>query len=259
MAGAKTPCRPRHQMGVTLQQRTRHGEAGSGAAQRVRRAFREEGFWGVVRRTYRFLSARAFATTGSTWFQRSLMGSGDSARDAATPAELSVQIFDDDKSRLIEWLRDHHREFPWMALPEELEQAQTSAHVFAGFVLADHIVGYVKVGVDSVYVHDFRRVVRFPPGDCFVYDTFVLPGYRHRGIAYRGVMATMAELERRGLDRIWCHIEPWNAASLELFRRAGFQEMGRIRFVRMLGMPFFLRDSLAPSISLERLLRRPIT
>ena len=220
---------------------------------KITRAYREEGLAGVASRTFRLVRNRLLTTNCSIWFRRSLEYPADEISPSCSTPELHVELLIEDKSRLISWLRAHHEKHPWMALPDELAVAVECGHIFAAFVLNGRIVGYVKVGLDRVYVHDFRRTIRFPTGDCFVYDTFVLPDFRRRGIAYRGLIEAMGQLKRRGLLRIWCHIEGWNTGSLELFRRAGFQKVARVRFVRTLGFAFFVRDSIFPSRGVESL------
>ena len=199
---------------------------------------------------------RMFATTSSIWFRRPIEDEDRIVADVSASVDLTVKPLSDDKRLLIDWLLQHHEQFPWMYIPEEIEIAERDNHIFFAFFRSGSIVGYVKLGVDHTYIHDFKKVIRFPPGDCFVYDTFILPDHRGNSLAYHGLMKMMPHLAGCGLQRIWCHIEEWNVPSLKLFRRAGFEEVDRIRFSRVLGVPFFLRNRSLPFLSLERYLHR---
>jgi L-amino acid N-acyltransferase YncA len=56
---------------------------------------------------------------------------------------------------------------------------------------------------------------------------WVHPAMRGRGIGSSLVSSVIDEAERRGEERIYCHIGSTNYASLGLFRRLGFQEASR--------------------------------
>ena len=52
-------------------------------------------------------------------------------------------------------------------------------------------------------------------------------------------------MKARECKRMWCHIGQWNVPSLKLFGRAGFEKAGRVRFTRLFGLSFFIRDGVA--------------
>ena len=217
-----------------------------------------EGLTGVCSRVLKALYLRSFRTTSSLWFSRELEGARLSDCHTDTHCgEITIEFFEHDKSRLVRWIRRQHAQFPWMYVPEEIEVAKQENHVFVGFLRGVEFVGYIKLGINRTYVHDFGKIVRFPVRDCFIYDTFVLPEYRGRGLAYGALLETMQYMKARSYKRMWCHIEQWNVPSLKLFGRAGFEKAGRVRFTRLFGFSFFIRDGVVPFLSLERFLRRP--
>ena len=206
----------------------------------------------MLSRVARAVWARAFSTTSSGWFCCSLEDVDSAKRYPARDAEVEMRFWVNDKDQLIEWIRRHHEQFPWIYLTEEVECAVRERHVFVGFLHATDIIGFIKVGVADTYIGDFRQVIHLPPHDALIYDTFVLPEYRGRGVAHAGIMATMQYLKAHGFDRVWCHIEAWNHPSLRVFGRAGFERVGEIRFLRVCGFPFFVRDGRVPFLNLQR-------
>ena len=193
-------------------------------------------------------------TTSSLWFSRTLGGS-DSTNDDPDNG-MSVRYFLSDKRQLIEWIHAYKNRFPFIYSAAELELAQSQPHVFVGLMDGPSIIGLITVGVRLVYIKDFGQVVRFPSRDSFICNTFVLPEYRGKSIAYRGVKKTIGYLRHRGFARLWCHIEAWNRPSLYVYRRAGFEHVGDVRFLRTCGLRFFLRDGRHPFLRLETFLRR---
>lgn len=185
----------------------------------------------------------AYRTTSSLWLVRNL----EDHFDPGTPrTSVTVDHLVEDKSRAISWLRTQHRQFPWMFFEKEIDAARANGHIFTVIESDGDIIGYLKIGINDVYIHDFDRVVRFPPDTAFVYDTFVLPAYRGKKVALYALARTIQYLHERNFTRLWCHIEKWNRASLSLFREAGFQEKGTIRFSRFLTLPLFVKDGYKP-------------
>jgi len=157
----------------------------------------------------------------------------------------------EDISKLSDWLKTHHAVFPWIYFGKELETAQANSHIYVCILHRSNIIGYIKVGINNVYIHDFDKVVHFPSKIAFIYDTFVLPEYRGKRIASCAIIETIQFLEERGLEKLWCHIEGWNHASLKTFQKVGFKKKASIRFFRLFGFPFFLQDGYKPLKSLE--------
>jgi ribosomal protein S18 acetylase RimI-like enzyme len=167
-----------------------------------------------------------------------------------------VRFLEGDAADLFAWLQGYSSRFPWIYSPHELTAAARSRHLFAVLTVHDAIVGYIKLGVGGTYIHDFDGIVEVPAGHGLIYDTFVLPEFRGKGLAAFVLSETLRQARVRGLAQVWCHIEAWNAASLALYRHAGFAPVDRIRFSRVLGLPLFVHHSLIPIWNLGRFLAR---
>ncbi len=166
-------------------------------------------------------------------------------------SDIDINFLVENKSRLINWLREHNARFPWMYKEKEIQLAETDKHIYATILHHRDVIGYIKVGINNVYIHDFDKIVCFPKDAAFIYDTFVLPEYRGKNIAFYAISRTIDFLREAGFKKLWCHIEKWNTASLKTFQKAGFTPKGTIRFSMILGMPIFIKDSYIPLIGLE--------
>lgn len=190
----------------------------------------------------------SFRTTCSIWLEKSI----DEPCNTTSPGlDIILHFLEEDKSQIIDWLKKHHASFPWMYFRREIDAAQTNGHIYACILHRQDIIGYIKVGINHTYIHDFNRVVRFPPKVAFIYDTFILPEYRGRHVATHTIIRTLQFLKERHFEKTWCHIEEWNHASLKIFRKIGFKERASIRFCRLFGFPFFVQDGYKPFINLE--------
>lgn len=201
---------------------------------------------GLLCRVLRKIRHLTFHTTSSIWFSRELY---KPMRTAEPQLDVELEFLVEDKAPLIKWLERNHSMFPWMYMPKELEQAKD--HVYTCLRCKGDIIGYIKVGISNTYVHDFEKVLHCKAGTAFVYDTFVLPEYRGKNLALFTLLKTMQHLNESGVETVWCHIEDWNRASLKTFKRAGFAESGRIRFVRLFRVPFYIKNGYVPLTSLK--------
>lgn len=215
---------------------------------RARRALKKDGVLFLLKKLARKIKYLTFRTTCSIWFCKSLSEPVDST---AKHPDIDINFLKEDKSRLINWLREHNARFPWMYKEKEIQLAETDKHIYASILHHGDIIGYIKVGINNVYIHDFDKAVCFPNDSAFVYDTFILPEYRGKNIASYAISRTIDFLREAGFKKLWCHIEKWNTASLKTFQKAGFIPKGTIRFSRVLGLPIFIKNGYIPLIGLK--------
>lgn len=202
----------------------------------------------MYKRLFKKIKNLIFKTTCSIWFEKTLKEIPD---PVSPDIDISLKFFMEDISILSDWMRLHHSTFPWLYFRKEIESAKANNHVYASISHQDNIIGYIKIGLNNVYIHDFDKVVHFPSNVALIYDIFVLPEYRGRHIASYAVTEAIQFLKQRGVEYVWCHIEGWNHASIKTFQKIGFKKKASIRFSRLLGFPFFLRNGYKPLKSLE--------
>lgn len=215
---------------------------------KAQRTLRRDGILLLIKKLGRKIKHLTFRTTCSIWFCKSL---NETVDPTTTQSDIDINFLVEDKSKLIDWLRGHNERFPWMYKSKELQLAETDKHIYVSLLCSSNIIGYIKIGINNVYIHDFDKVACFPKDSAFIYDTFILPEYRGKNIAFCAISKTIDFLREAGYKKLWCHIEKWNTASLKTFQKAGFIPKGAIRFSRILGLPIFIKNGYIPLIGLK--------
>ena len=98
------------------------------------------------------------------------------------------------------------------------------------------------VGLSRAYVTDFQRSIDIPPHTAFIYDTFVHPDFRGRGLAAWAITQTREFLQQRDVRFLWCHIPGWNRPSIRSFGKCGFKKVAHVRHIRLLSTRWFTRN-----------------
>jgi len=151
--------------------------------------------------------------------------------------KISVKIQFDKREKTLQWIKSFNKN--WMYNKKEIETAEAENHTIAGIFHKKEIIGYIKIGHKKVYIQDFQKVIPFSPGKAFIYDTFVLPEYRGLGAARYTITESMKYLKKQGFNELLCHIPQWNKASITAYKKAGFESIKGIRFVKILGLRIF--------------------
>lgn len=221
--------------------------------EKVRYEYLQNGCAGVFRKIRSKVKKFLFYTNCSIWYSKSLIRP---IEKIVIDKTIDLHFLEQNKNEIIEWLKENKNKFPASYFEKEVESAIKNNHVFA--VLKNHgeIIGFLKVGIGPTYIHDFDKTVQFPDRVAFIYDTFILPGYRGNNLAQFIVSSASEYFAQKEFKNIFCHIESWNVPSVKTFKKADFYEMDSIRFVRILRCSFFLKNRFSPFYDLEKYLNR---
>ncbi len=206
-------------------------------SQRLRSAYAEHGPLGLIPAAAARAANIAFGANQAWWFARDLTEKIEPAE-----AHLPLTFQHNNACATIKWMRTLQK--PSVVHPAELEVARAEGHYLVNVRHEGKIIGYVKVGFGRVYIQDYGRVVSFRPHEAFIYDTFVLPEYRRKKVASAAIAYCLKLLADKGYLKLYCHIPPWNVASITAYRRAGFQQLRKIRYRRILGIGLLTRTNL---------------
>lgn len=221
-------------------------------AGRIMNNYTQGGLTGLLKKGPRKLCRYFFYATSSAWYELKL---GGTINSAATNLDIKTFFLIEDKNELIDWIDKNRNSFPWIFSRNEIEAAVENKHLFVMLKHGDAIIGYLKIGVGSTYIKDFRNTVVFEPGTAFIYDTFILPEYRGMNLAFYALNKAAIYFSEMGFKRILCHIEAWNIPSIKSFEKAGFIQFCTISFVKAASFSFFLDNRFRPFLSLEKKLR----
>lgn len=212
----------------------------------------KEGTTALLSKALRRLKKLFWDTNCSVWFERDLT---QAITHFSPEIDVSIEFLVKDKKKLVNWLESKHKEYPWIFFVEEIEAANRNEHIFVTLTQHNRIVGYVKVGINQVYINDFNTEVSFPPNAAFIYDTFVLPNLRGKRLALFALNETMKYLDEHKYKRLLCHIEKWNVPSIKTFENAGFVSKGELRYLNVAGIPCYMQNRYSPFWRMEKFLR----
>lgn len=201
---------------------------------RLREEHKSRGSTGLSLLILSNIARKILRTNAATWYRLDLNGF---VPMSPKPGSLSFGFMHLDEAQ--DFFRNHQGSFPWMFVKEEMEVAQAVCHVFPCLRDGDTVIGYIKLGIEKAFVLDFERILYISPNAAFIYDTFISPSHRSMGLASQLVGLTARFAQEQGFRTIWCHIPDWNDPSKKAFRRAGFEAVGKIRFIKLFGKDYF--------------------
>jgi len=108
----------------------------------------------------------------------------------------------------------------------------------------EEVLGWAWLGYERVYLPPIGREIRLAEGTGYLYDAYVRPAERRRGIGRGLVAARCAHADARGIDRLVSHVLVGNEASLKALRTHDFEVIGRTLFVRALALRLWSRKPL---------------
>lgn len=191
---------------------------------------REHGLGTLCARAATRLRRSLFVTNSADWYCVILL---ERRSDVSGPHRAEIEF--DATEEVLTWLSELRHEFRWVWVEAELEAARKWQHIFPLLRLEGERAGYMKVGFARTYVTDFQRCIAVPSRTALIYDTFVHPTLRARGLATWAIRRTLDFLSQRGVRLVWCHIPRWNGASIAAYRNCGFTREGYVRFARVVG------------------------
>jgi RimJ/RimL family protein N-acetyltransferase len=103
------------------------------------------------------------------------------------------------------------------------------------------VVGWAWLGYRHVYLAPLGRGLELGDGVGYLYDAYVRPPQRGRGVGAALVAARVAHAESLGLVRLVSHVMIGNTASRRALERAGFEFAGRTAFLRFLALRLWTR------------------
>lgn len=195
---------------------------------------RAEGFAALLGKAVRKFRLLLYQTNDAEWLNKDLRDVVESQAP-----DVSARVIFSSREKVVAWMKENSSRYPWIYIEAENYIACIHDHVYPFIVHNNEIVGYIKIGMKRVYIDDFKRFMRIPDKNAFIYDTFILPNYRGKHMGSFLLASVLEYLRMHGYERVWCHIPKWNTASLKLYEGAGFQKISHIKFVKLMSFRFY--------------------
>jgi ribosomal protein S18 acetylase RimI-like enzyme len=176
------------------------------------------------------------------WILERTPAAGAAQRGASSPPGVGVRCLDRHARR--DWACENASERDWA-------QFKTALRHDHDLFLAEEsgrVIGWAWIGYECVYLPPLGREIRLPQHTAYLYEAYVRPEARGRGIGQALVAARCQQAEQRGARRLLTHVVDGNVASKRALEAHGFRVVGRTHFLRALAVRVWTRDPLPPSL-----------
>jgi ribosomal protein S18 acetylase RimI-like enzyme len=196
-------------------------------------------FWRDRFRVYRMwiLERRAPSVPGSPVVAPADLGSEPPPRRDGPEATAAEFVLLDRHARR-EWAVHHGDEADWRQFQVAIEHDHDLVLARRG----DVVVGWAWLGYERVYLAPLGSEIRLAEGCAYLYDAYVKPEERGRGLGHGLVAARCRRADERGIGRLLSHVLVGNEASLRTLRSHGFATIGRTAFLRALALRMWTRQ-----------------
>ncbi len=199
--------------------------------------YKERGLLELCSRMIRKISCGCISTTHAIWYVKHL---SESSSDTRVQTGIPVSVDFCSFTETLNWIKDLNES--WMLEDKERITAQNEKHYWVNIKDNQNIIGYLKIGLNRVYINDYERALSFDQDVAYIYDTFVLPAYRNKNIASYMIREVCNFLQTKGFSRVLCHIPIWNKASTKAYTKIGFRRKQAIRSFQVFGHHFLTSD-----------------
>jgi GNAT superfamily N-acetyltransferase len=143
----------------------------------------------------------------------------------------------DHPERVLQFIKS--RNIPGTNDPIEISSMERRDQLFVGVLDGDEIIGFIKIGWDTVYVVDYGCDIQVLPGDFFIIDIYIGPEMRGKGAGPFLVSAVSQEMKKRQFKRGVMHVRIDKIPMLKTCARTGYNEIGRVDYRSLLGKKIF--------------------
>jgi GNAT superfamily N-acetyltransferase len=157
---------------------------------------------------------------------------------AGVPAGAAVEFTFLDRHARRDWTCRHSGTGDW----PQYRVALAHDHDLVIATLGGDTLGWAWIGYEQVHLSPLGRAIRLEPGAAYLYDAYVRPSYRGRGIGRGLVHARCMRASERGITRLLTHVLVGNEPSLRSLRAEGFRALGRTIFLRALTLRMWVRQ-----------------
>lgn len=125
-----------------------------------------------------------------------------------------------------------------MGLPDSdavRKRLSTGRRCFAAWV-GDEVAAYGWLSHSRECIGELERELNMQPDEVYIWDCATLPKYRQQRL-YSALLDCMAhKMREEGVRRVWVGTALANRPSMQGFANAGFREVVRLTYVRLLGL-----------------------
>jgi len=183
----------------------------------------------LIGKSLRFI----FTTNSAIWFEKDI-----TEKLVEYQPKIPVEIDMNSTNQTIEWMNS--LKDSWVTNPKEIAAALKYNHCWPSVRFKGKIIGCIKIGFRNPYITDYDRVIQLPERMAFIYDSYVIPEQRGKGIVTYVVIQVLKFLNLQGYTRVGLHVPSWNKTSLRVCEKMGFNKVIYIKCFRIFGHPILI-------------------
>ena len=111
-----------------------------------------------------------------------------------------------------------------------------NGHRFCGVEVDGRIVHVRVVAVGKAFNGYLDIVFPLSPREVYFYEAYTLPEYRGKSISPAASLWAAGEMRKAGYERVLAFLHPHNRPAIGANTREGFQQVGHIGYVELLGV-----------------------
>jgi GNAT superfamily N-acetyltransferase len=128
-----------------------------------------------------------------------------------------------------DWICQRTSDADW----DQYRAAITNEHDLVIASREGRTLGWAWLGYDRVHLAPLEREILLPKRSAYLYDCWVRPEERGRGLGKALIAARQQHAQGRSLTKLLTHVEEGNHASRQALERNGFSVVGRTGFLRL--------------------------
>jgi ribosomal protein S18 acetylase RimI-like enzyme len=172
------------------------------------------------------------------WILERDLGAGVEPTASEVPEGLEIRFLDRHARR--DWICERASSRDWPQFRAALQHHHDLVVAREG----EETVAWAWLGYERVYLPPLGREIHLPPGIAYLYEAYVRPASRGRGIGKALVGARCQQARAAGCERLLTHVLAGNQPSLQALRAHGFAVSGRTEFLKALALRVWTRDPL---------------
>jgi GNAT superfamily N-acetyltransferase len=150
-----------------------------------------------------------------------------SAEPAPLPEGVELRFLDRHERR--DWICHRTSDADW----DQYRTAITNEHDLVIASRQGHTLGWAWLGYDHVHLAPLEREIVLPKGSVYLYDCWVRPEERGRGLGKALVAARRQRAQERAARTLLTHVVEGNQASRAALESNHFAVVGRTGFLRL--------------------------
>jgi len=122
------------------------------------------------------------------------------------------------------------------------------------------IIGYLWVSLKrEAYIPEFERAISLKNGEAYLYDTFIFPDFRRKGLNKKLLEEMLHYLKSQNVKKANTYVLTTNKAPQKALRALGFRPVRLVKFVKIFRFKKFEEHELKARVEISNSFKKSLT